>query len=350
MKKTIRFVVALDLGDRVTSTCVLDTRTGETRADSVRTTKAAMTAFFAACPRSRVAMETGTHSPWVSRLAASAGHEVIVAHARAIRAIWDTPKKHDRRDAELLAELAASPRVKLLQPVTHRSEAAQEALTALRLRESAVDARTKLANAVRGVVKSMGERLPACSTAAFPRVAGEHELPPALRRAVAPMLDAIAQLTRSIRDYDRQIDELCAQHPVTGRLREVDGVGPVTSLAFVLVLDDPSRFTRSRDVGAYVGVVPRLDQSGTIDKQLGITKCGDRMLRRLLVQCAHRILGPHGQDSDLRRWGLALAERGGKNAKKRAVVAVARKLAVLLHALWVRDRPYEPLRKTREAA
>jgi len=321
---------------------VLDCKTGEVVSETkVATREDALTELFARGPRSRVVMEAGTHSPWVSRLATRAGHETIVAHARSLRAIWDSPKKHDRRDAGVLAQLGTRPG--LLQPVTHRSERAQRELAVLRLRESVVDARTKLINAARGVVKSLGERLAPCSAESFHRKAAQG-LPKQTRAALAPLLAAIEALTASIRCSDSEIEALCARHPETARMRQVDSVGGVTSLAFALVIDDPRRFSRSRDVGAYVGVVPRLDQSGTIDRQLGITKCGDRMLRRLLVQCAHRTLSRHGKDSDLRRWGLALAQRGGKNAKKRAVVAVARKLAVLLHALWVRPRRYEPLR------
>ena len=118
----------------------------------------------------------------------------------------------------------------------------------------------------------------------------------------------------------------------------------MTALAYLLTLEEPGRFEQSRSVGAYVGLTPRRDQSGQTDKQLRITQCGDGYLRQLLVTSSHYILGPFGPDSDLRRYGLRIAERGGKNAKKRAVVAVARKLAVLLHHLWKTGVDYEPLR------
>jgi len=344
MKKAIRFVIGMDLGDRWTSVSVLDRRTGEeTESTRVRTTREAMDAFFAGRGRCRVVMESGTHSPWTSRAASRRGHDVIVADARRVRAIWDSPKKNDRRDALLLAQMGAAPGG-LLKPVRHRGERAQSELAVLRARECVVDARTALINAARGAVKAFGHRLPACSSASFHRKAKE-ALPEALRPALEPLLDAAAALTATIESYDAQVERLCALHPETARLRQVGGVGPVTSLAFALVIDDPARFARIRDVGAYLGVAPRQDQSGDSDKQLGITKCGDRLMRRLLVQCAHRILGPFGADCDLRRWGLELARRGGANAKKRAVVAVARKLAVLLLALWKNDSDYEPLRK-----
>ena len=136
-------------------------------------------------------------------------------------------------------------------------------------------------------------------------------------------------------------------HPEVALLRQVKGVGPLISLTFVLTLDDPQRFRRSRDVGCFLGLRPGRRNSGRSEPQLHISKEGDRYLRTLLVQGAHYILGPLGEDSDLRRWGLKLAQRGGKNAKKRAVVALARKLAVLLHKLWVSEEVYEPLRNNR---
>ncbi len=343
MAKATRFVIGMDLGDRVVPVCVLDRKTGEIVGEGrVATTRARLTEFLGEIERSKVVMESGTHSPWISRLAEGLGHDVIVADARRLRAVWDSPKKSDRRDALVLAQLGAG-HPGLLHPVSHRSERAQTHMVVLRARERVVDARTKLVNAARGSVKSLGYRLPACSAPSFHRKARE-AVPETLVDALAPLFDAIAALTESIARYDREVERLGRDaYPVTRRLREVPGCGPVTALAYVLVVHDPERFSRNRDVGAYVGLVPRQDQSGKIDRQLRITKCGDRMLRRLLVQCAHYVLGPHGPDSDLRRWGLELAQRGGKNAKKRATVAVARKLAVLFHALWMKDRAYEPL-------
>ncbi len=155
----------------------------------------------------------------------------------------------------------------------------------------------------------------------------------------------VGSLTERIRQYDRKLEEISKErYPETKLLRQVEGIGPLTALSFVLTLEDPYRFERSRSVGAYLGLVPATDQSGDRDPQRRISKEGDQMLRKLLVGSAHYILGPFG--SDLRRHGEKIASRGGKNAKKRAVVAVARKLAVLLHSLWVSAEVYEPLRNT----
>jgi transposase len=206
-----------------------------------------------------------------------------------------------------------------------------------------VGSRTQLINHVRGAVKSFGHRLPKCSARGFHKKILEY-LPKELVSALGPLLETIGELTQRIREYERKLEEITSEHyPETELLRQVAGVGALTSLTFVLTLEDPHRFSKSRSVGAYLGLVPGEDQSGDSDPQQQISKEGDEMLRRLMVGSAHYILGPFAQDSDLRRHGLKIAERGGKNAKRRAVVAVARKLSVLLHHLWVTGELYEPL-------
>jgi len=216
----------------------------------------------------------------------------------------------------------------------------------IRSRQALVGCRTQLVNHVRGAVKSFGGRLPKCPARSFHNKAAEH-IPAALRPALGPILEQIGSLTQRIRDYERQLETISEEHyPETALLRQVEGVGPLTALTFVLTLEDPYRFEKSRSVGAYLGLVPARDQSGNRDPQKHITKEGDEMLRKLLVSGAHYILGPFGSDSDLRRHGEKIASRGGKNSKKRAVVAVARKLCVLLHRLWVSGEVYDPLRNT----
>jgi transposase len=211
----------------------------------------------------------------------------------------------------------------------------------IRSRQALIGCRTQLVNHVRGTVKSFGGRLPKCPAVSFHNKAPEH-IPEALRPALVPILETISSLTRRIRDYDR--------YPETDLLRQIEGIGPLTALTFVLTLEDPYRFEKSRSVGAYLGLVPATAQSGERDPQKRISKEGDEMLRKLLVGSAHYILGPFGSDSDLRRHGEKIASRGGKNAKKRAVVAVARKLSVLLHSLWMSGELYEPLRNTHRSS
>jgi transposase len=340
-----KLTIGMDLGDRFSYYCVLD-EAGEVLIEQkLPTTRAAMQQVFGRMPRSRVALETGAHSPWVSRLLTQLGHEVIVAHARNVRLIGESSRKDDRLDARMLARLARlDPR--LLSPVRHRSAKAQIDLTVIRARAALVGARTALVNAARGLAKSYGERLRKCGTQQVnPDLAAG--LSPELGAALEPLLAEVASLNQRIADYDRRIEQIATkEHPEVALLKQVKGVGTLIALTYVLTVDDPHRFRRSRDVGCYLGLRPGRRNSGKSEPQLHISKEGDRYLRTLLVQGAHYILGPFGQDSDLRRWGLKLAERGGKNAKKRAVVAVARKLAVLLHKLWVSGEVYEPLRNS----
>lgn len=338
-----QLTIGMDLGDRFTYYCVLD-EAGEVMVEQkVPTTKHAIQQVFGRIPHSRVALETGVHSPWVSRQLTQLGHEVIVAHARNVRLIGESSRKDDRLDARMLARLARlDPR--LLSPVQHRSAEAQVHLTVIRARAALVGARTALVNAARGLAKSYGERLRKCGTQQVGKklAAG---LSVELRMALEPLLAEVASLTQRIADYDRRIEQIATEvHPEVALLKQVKGVGTLIALTYVLTVGDPHRFRQSRDVGCYLGLRPGRRNSGHSQPQLHISKEGDGYLRTLMVQGAHYILGPFGQDSDLRRWGLKLCERGGSNAKKRAVVAVARKLSVLLHRLWVSGEVYEPLR------
>jgi transposase len=337
----------LDIGDKYSYLCLIDTDSAEVIEEGrLRTTPEALRRRFASEPSVRIAIETGTHSPWVSRLLEECGHEVLVANSRKLRLIYANKRKTDEVDAENLARLArVDP--KLLYPLKHRGEESQAHMAIIRSRQALVDCRTQLVNHVRGAVKSFGARLPKCPARSFHKRASEH-IPEALLAALGPILEQIGSLTERIRQYDRQLEAVSKEHyPETELLRQVEGVGPLTALTFVLTLEDPYRFEKSRSVGAYLGLVPAKDQSGDRDPQKRISKEGDEMLRKLLVSGAHYILGPFGSDSDLlRRQGEKIASRGGKNAKKRAVVAVARKLAVLLHSLWVSGEVYDPLRNT----
>lgn len=335
--------VGLDLGDRTTHFAVLDVDGEVIERGSVTTTQEALRKRFAELAPSRVVLEVSTHSPWVSALFTQLGHAVIVANARAVKAISSNPRKSDRIDAEILARLGrVDPQ--LLHPLQHRGEAAQRDLAVLRARDTLVRARSMLINSARGLVKAAGARLPKGEADAFHRRATE-AVPTELLPALEPLLDACAALTQQIRAYDRQVEAMNVRYPVTEALRQLRGVGPLTSLAYVLTIEDPQRFAHSRMVGPYLGLVPRRQQSGDRDPELHITKTGDRFLRKLLVECAQYMLGAFGEDSDLRRWGLRLAGEGSKARKRRAVVAVARKLAVLLHHLWVNGDVYEPLRQ-----
>ena len=354
MNKNSMLFVGLDLGDKFSYIAILNEDGELIEETRLPTSKSSFHQRFSLLPPCRVAMEIGTHSRWASHLLKVLGHDVLVANARKLRAIYHNPRKRDRADAETLARLARLDPA-LLSPIHHRSPEAQADLAVLRSRDAIVRCRTLLINHARNIVKSSGDRLPSCSSDRFANKVAPN-IPETLHPALLPIIDTIASLTKQIREYDRQIEQLCQdQYPETKLLRKVSGVGPLTSLAFILTLEEPRRFQRSRQVGPSLGLVPKRDQSGDQDPQLRITKTGDAYLRRLLVSSAQYILGPFakhtvsvGPDCDLRRWGLKLAERGGKNAKKRAVVAVARKLAVLLHHLWKTGEVYDPFYHARE--
>jgi len=337
------------LGDRHSYFYTLDGSGENTEWGRVQTTQNALEKRFQNCAAARVVIEAGTHSPWVSRLLAGWGHEVLVANPRKVALIARNDSKDDPIDAELLARLGrVDPQ--LLSPIAHRGAQAQADLAVIRARDAVVAARTQLINHVRGAVKSLGGRMPRCSARSFAHK-GADQVPEAVRAALEPLLELIGEVTQQIAGYDRQIEAACREkYPETELLRQVTGVGALTALAFVLTLEDPYRFTRSRSVGSFLGLRPGKDKSGAQDPELRITKGGDQLLRRLLVGSAQYILGPFGPDCDLRRWGLKLASRGRKNAKKRAVVAVARKLAVLLHRLWVGGEVYEPLHQVQPTA
>jgi len=288
-----------------------------------------------------IAIEAGPHSPWMSRLLTRCGHEVIVGNPAKIPSISRSRAKTDWRDAEQLARLARFDR-SMLHEIRHRSEESQRDLQVIRSRDATVRARSKLISHVRTTVKAYGQLVPRCSTDAFVNRA-RAVVSEELVAIVAPVLEAIDRLSAAIHDYDRRIQKLATRYPQTQWLMQIKGVGALTAVSYVLVLEDASRFSSSRMVGPYLGLTPAKDQSGESDPQKGISKEGDRLMRRLLVQSAHYILGPFGIDSDLRRHGESIANRGGKNAKKRAAVAVARKLAVLLHHLWVSHQEYIPL-------
>jgi transposase len=334
--------IGMDLGDKKHVVCILDAEGNMIADTTVANDKESINTFFCKYKGATVAIEASTHSPWISRQLTLLGCNVLVGNPRKLRVIWDSNDKTDKRDAKMLAQIARFD-TSLLYPITHRGKQVQIDLEILQARDILVKNRTNLVNHVRGSVKAQGERLSSCSTESFYKKAAE-SMPDFFKETLLPIVEIIGQLTAQIKEYDRRIEVISKEkYPETELLRAIKGVGPLTALAFVLILEDPERFAKSRQVGSFIGLTPRRDQSGEVDKQLRITKAGNPFLRRLLVGAAQYILGPFGEDCDLRRFGLRLSARGGKNAKRRSVVAVARKLAVLLHRLWQQGEIYEPL-------
>jgi transposase len=333
------FTLGLDLGDRSHHVCVLDAGGQIVREAALPNTRPALAQLLAEFPQATVALEAGTHSPWISRYLTELGAKVLVANPRKLHAISRNERKCDRRDAQLLARIArADP--KLLHPIAHGTAQAQHDLLGLKLRDALVRTRVNLINAVRFTLKSLGHAVRNPSSESFHKTV---DVPADCRPVVQPLLTVLEKITEQIKTLERDLVVRSRQdYPATQRLQQITGVGPLTALCFVLKVGDPQRFSRGRDVGAYLGLCPRRDQSGGIDKQLRISKCGDGLLRRLLVSAAHYILGPFGPACALREHGQRLAGTGSAREKKRAVVAVARKLAVLLLSLWKHGTDYEP--------
>jgi transposase len=340
-KKGSDITIGLDLGDRRHRFCVLDGAGGIMEEGSVPNERAVLGELSRRYRGALVVLEAGCHSPWISRYLEEQRCRVLVANPRKLRAIYQSERKCDRRDAQMLARIGRLDPA-LLFPVRHGTEEAQADLLRIKLRDSLVRARVALINSVRFTLKSLGYSVRNPSSERFHKVAGEG-LPNALCQMIAPNVQALAELSARIKELDREINLLAkTKYPHTAQLQQIPGVGPITALYFVLKIEDPGRFQKVRDVGAYAGLCPRRDQSSERDPQLRISKCGDAYLRRLLVSAAQYILGPFGPESALRQYGLILAADGSARAKKRATVAVARKLAVLLLTLWKHQRPYQP--------
>lgn len=349
-----RLTIGLDLGDRKSRYCILNAAGDVVAEDELPTSEPGLSAVFEKMPSSRIALEVGTHSPWVSRMLARFSHEVIVANARKVALITQSSSKNDRLDAEQLARLARVD-VKLLSPIQHRSEEAQRDLVVLRARHDVVEARTKLLLSARGLAKSCGRRLPRCeSEQTGPDLTAT--CPAELQEALCPMLEAVERLSGAIAAYDEQIAEMEKKYPEVMLLKQVYGVGTLIALTYVLTIEDPDRFKHSRVVGAYIGLRPKQRSSGASNPELGITKEGDKLLRALLVQGAHTILRRGAPDSDLRAWAVRKLGGDGKQVskrlKKKVVIAIARKLAVLLHRLWSTGEVYDPFynRKREQSA
>ena len=339
---------ALDLGDKYSVWVTLNAVGEKIDSGRVRTTKKGLRDLLSNQERRRVIIEAGSHSPWVRETVAELGHEVIVADPRRLPLVSENTRKNDRNDAELLARLGRLD-LELLAPVQHRGKQAQADLAVLQARDGLVRTRTQLVNQVRGLIKLTGERAPSASPEAFVKKV-RPMLGDALRPALEGLLETIDAVNEQIKQYNERIELLCKKrYSETDLLREIAGVGPITALAFILILEDPHRFSSSRDVGPFLGLTPKQDQSGESNPSLHISKAGNAYMRRLLVQAAQYILGPFGPDCDLRRRGLRLAGavdakgKHNKRLKKRAVIATARKLSVLLHYLWRHGVVYDPL-------
>jgi transposase len=334
--------IGMDVGGERSQVCAVNEAGQVVWEREIRTVRREVERAFRGHPKSRVCLEVGGSSAWISRLLKEMGHEVVACNPRRLRLIAESTLKCDRLDAEVLARLARLSGLdgKLVPGVYQRSEATQFVRSFLKVRRALVRNRTSAANAARGLSRSLGHVLPSVKPERLTQRVQKATLPEAVTSMVGPLLVTVEQLSEQIAVLDEQVAMLGAKNPVVKRLQTIDGIGPLTSLAFVSCIEDPTRFGRSRDVGAYLGLRPVLRQSGGQRHQGAITKEGDPELRALLVQAAHALMHAK-RASDLKTWARGLAKRVGK---KKAIIALARKLAVLMHRLWVRNESFEPQR------
>jgi len=341
MAASKRLTIGLDLGDVTSSYCILNEAGEVVSEGQLPTTRAGLNSLLEKMPPSRVALEVGTHSPWVSRHITGLKHEAIVANAHKVKLITQSTRKNDRIDAQKLARLArVDP--ELLSPIRHRGAEAQADLAVIRARADLVEARTALINSARGLVKPLGERLKKCDADQVEEALAK-PLSEAAQVVAGPLLKSVEAIREQIKVFDEKIEEIAERYPEVILLKQVYGVGTLIALTYILTIEDAERFEHSRDVGPFLGMQPKQRESGSSRPELGISKTGDRLLRSYLVQAAHCNLRKGAPDSDLRAWGLSKVGAGGKGAKRRALVAMARKLAVLLHRLWVTGEVYDPL-------
>ena len=307
----------------------------------IPTTQERMRRFFADRTCRGIALEACAQSPWLNRLLSDLGHTVTIVNPIRFRLIAESSMKTDRADAEMLARMLRADPV-LLKQSYGRSEEAQHLRSRIRVRRALVCSRRSAINTVRGVLRSHGFRLVGSTPARVVVRYAEMELPAQLRQILDPLVEFLLDTSQRLALLNKEMKTLAQSDPITRRLQTVPGVGPQISLAFRACIDDPGRFRRRQDVGAYLGLRPSQRASAGRERRGGITREGDRDLRSMLVQGAHTLMA-RGPDCDLKRWALALSER--KN-RKQAVVALARKMSVLMHRLWVEEEDFRPFAHT----
>ncbi len=322
--------VGIDVHSKYSEVCGISEEGEVTLRRRIPTTETALRRFFGCREQSQVTLESGPVTPWVYRLLCELGHEVTVVNPRRVRLIAESTLKTDGIDAEVLARLSRLD-LDLLRPVYQRTREAQELRARLRVRTSLVKARTSLINAVRGTLRAQGYRVPSCPAKSFVVRYASMGLDSSLAETIDPLVTTIGELTDRINRLEKELVAESSSNELLVRLQTVPGVGPLVSLAFLGWMDRPDRFRKSRDVGACLGLRPSLRSSGGHEIRGRITREGDAEMRRLLVQAAHAALNCR-KESSLKNWAESLVERLGKG---KAVVALARKIAVLLHRLWV---------------
>jgi transposase len=333
--------IGIDIGDKKNFVCILNNKGEILFRKEILNNKEQMEEYFESIEKASIVFEVGSHSPWISRLLVAIGHDVFICNPRRLATVSQNLKKSDEEDCLILAQLLLTGK-HLLKQVRHANEDKMRDFLLIKSRRALIKCRTILINTARGIVKSFGERIsPNLSADAFHKYAGDTLKKETLEK-IKDLIEVIGKTTEQILKYEKNIDAIIKKkYPTAQLLQSINGVGPLTSLAFVLTIDDPKKFAKSRSVGAFLGLVPRRDQSGNNDKQLPITKAGSKLLRSLLINCANYILSSKGEDNQIKRFGLKIKGDGtSKSRNNKAKVAVARKLSVIMHQLWVSNKPF----------
>lgn len=342
--------IGIDVSDRKSQVCVMTKTQGSPKVvleTTIPTTKEGLSKFLATQDKaSPVTFETGAHCRWMSDVASAAGFRVFVANPCRLRMITESKTKNDVNDARTLARMTLAD-VGLLHPVKLRSAEHQKMINLHELRNGLVKERTRAIVQLRGIAKSMGFRIPKCSTACFHRL-DTSSWPQEFNDVAWPMMKHLEQVAITIKTCEKQIRELAATPTFKAqvdRLMEIRYVGLFVATGFVAVIGgDVERFEKARDVGPWLGLAPKQDQSGDVDRQCHVTKAGSPFMRRLLTESAQMILREGSDDTDLKAKGLRICQRGAKIAKRKAVTAVARSLAVMMVAMLKKpEKAYVPL-------
>ena len=333
--------IGMDLGNEKHAVCALDESGQILFRKDIDNKPEVLEPFFREHAGATVAMETGLCCRWISALAKACGCEAVVCNARKLSAIWQNQHKNDENDALLLAQLTRADR-RLVHPVALRDDEHHEIVQIIELRAVAVAQRTQAVNAVRGLCKACGVFIPGCDASCFHKVAAD-AIPRETAWKFRPMLRHLKETESLIRRYDKMLVKYAGAHfgEEVELLQTIPGVGTVTACAFVAFVDDMRRFRKARDAGVYFGLTPAQDNSRTQDKPKRITKAGNGIMRSLLVNATNYILRKSSPDTALKRHGMAICARGGKVAKRKAKVAVARKLATVMFAMLRSGKPYE---------
>lgn len=324
-------IVGLDIGKRKAHACVTTEDGTIVDEKSIVQRRDELAVFFSKYPKSRILIEASTSSEWVARYLTSLEHEVIVADPRfrLMYAAGDKKIKTDRRDARALA---VALRVGAFRRAHRKSDDARALALKVKLRAGLVRARTRLIQQVRAACEYEGVILEKCNTRYFTDIVLEERLPDVLANSLEPSILQIASLQEAIGAIDAEIEGVAETDAAVIRLKSVRGIGALTATAFRATLDDVERFKSAKEMTSFLGLVPSQNSSGDAQGRLGrITKTGDGLVRSYLVEAAHLIMSKRSPDTALKRWALRVAARRGK---KKAAVALARKLARILFAMW----------------